>query len=148
MKSRQPDPQFWVTNISTKNVTLSDLALNIKALSTVNLLDKKHYNYTLEQLTSSKTSGSLFNKRDKILLRLSAPPVEKKEKMPILHHAYIPSRQKSLFEIKEVKYDELEVADEKALQQQMDEQYANENAELADSAEADKLRAVLFSKKG
>ena len=50
--------EFWVTNISSTNVSLSDLALTIKARSTVNLLDEKHYNFTLEQLLKSKASVS------------------------------------------------------------------------------------------
>ena len=34
---------FWISNMSPRNVTLADLALNVKAFTTVNLLYKKHY---------------------------------------------------------------------------------------------------------
>lgn len=125
-------PEFWVTNDSPRNVTLADLALNIKAFTTVNLLDKRHYKYTMEQLVKSKESGSIYNKRDKIHHRIVAPTVEK-NKMPFLKESAIPSRERSVFTIKNVEYDELKVSDDKAIQKKLDEEYAKENAELAEA---------------
>lgn len=137
-------PEFWVTNASPMNVTLADLALNIRARSTVNLLDKKHYNYTLDQLIKSKDSGSIFKKRDKILVRDLAPPAIEKERMPFLKDSQIPSRGRSVLAITTVEYDELKITDEKEMQKKMDEEYAKENADLA---EADTQR-IVTSKKG
>src|SRR6202000_3368649 len=57
---------FWVTNISNRDVSLSDLYLKIPSHRSINLLDKKHFNYTIEQLQKSAASGSIYNKRDKI----------------------------------------------------------------------------------
>lgn len=55
------------------NVCLRDLNLTVKAQSHANLLDEKHYNYTLEQLQKSAESGSIFRKSDKIKVRKIPP---------------------------------------------------------------------------
>lgn len=133
-------PIFWVTNISNRNVTLADLALNIKAMTSVNLLDKKHYNYTLEQLTKSKESGSLFHKKDMILIRQTAA-VKTEYKIPVLHNTFIPSRERSVLVIKEEHYEELNVSGED--QKKKDEQYAEENAEYA---EMDQSKPIINTK--
>ena len=128
MKMPIKQPSFWVTNITPMNVTLADLALNIKAFSTVNLLDKRHYSYTLEQLIKSSQSGSLFKKRNKIALR-NVAPIETKEKMSTRDEV-IPSRGRSVFEIEHKEYDELKVSEQDFKEQ--DELYAKENADLAE----------------
>lgn len=133
---------FWVSNMSPRNVTLADLALNIKAFSTVNLLDTRHYKYTIEQLLKSKESGSLFNKRDKISVRDVPPPDPEKNKVPIVYGSIIPDRTRSLFNIKEEDYEELKVSEED--QKKQDEIYAQENADLA---ELDAQRSVINPKK-
>lgn len=115
-------PAFWVTNVSDRNVTLSDLALNIPAFRTVNLMDTRHYQYNLEQLQKSATSGSLFKKRDKIAVRRMAPDVHKDGKL-LDRQAVIPSRERSVLEIKEEKYEELQVSNE---------EFASENADLVE----------------
>lgn len=127
---KKVEPVFWITNMSPMNVTLADLALNIKAYSTVNLLDKKHYQYTLEQLLKSQESGSLFKKRDKVVVRSVAPPNPEKNKTPIVYGAIIPDRVRSLYKIEEEEYEELKVSDED--QKKQDEIYAKENADLAE----------------
>jgi hypothetical protein len=119
---KKQSPPFWVTNISNMNVTLTDLALNIPAYRTVNLMDTRHYQYTMGQLQKSASSGSIFKKRNKIVVRNIGPAISKETK-PIDRETVIPSRNRSVFEIKEEKYEELEITDE-AL--------ANENADLAD----------------
>jgi len=121
MKNKEEET-FWVTNISNMNVSLSDLALTINASSTVNLLDKRHYKYTKEQLIKSAKEGSLFKKRNKIFVRKLAPEVENKKKL-FLSDNIIPTRKRSIFEITETKYEELNLSDEK---------YAEENAEIAE----------------
>lgn len=132
MKTVAPKLEFWVTNASPMNVTLADLALNIRAFTTVNLLDKKHYNYTLDQLIKSRDSGSIFKKRDKILFRVTAPLVEKNH-IPIARESVIPSRERSIFSITEVEYDELKISEDKEIQKKLDEEYANENADLIET---------------
>src|ERR1700722_15079084 len=120
--NKKPLPTFWVTNVSDRNVTLSDLALNIPAFRTVNLMDTRHYSYTMTQLEQSFQSGSIFKKRNRIRRRLGPPGIVKSE-MPIQRDAIIPSREKSVYEIKEDKYEELQVSNE---------EFAEENAELAE----------------
>ena len=125
-------PEFWVTNISSRNVTLTDLAINIRSFTTINLLDKKHYAYTQEQLDKSYISGSLFNKRDKIIKR-KIPPVIEREDIKILRESSITSRTRSIFTIEQKEYDELKFSDEKEKKKKTDEDYAIENAELANA---------------
>lgn len=121
---------FWVTNCSNRNVTLADLALNIKAYTSVNLLDKRHYKYTLEQLEKSEKEGSIFNKKTFIKKRLT-PPVIVKEEMPFLKDTVIPSRERSTLVIKEMHYKELDISEDDRKKKE-EEEYANDNAELAD----------------
>lgn len=111
MPNKPEAPTFWVTNISKMNVSLADLNLTIKAYSSVNLLDKKHYQYTHEQLVKSVESGSIFKKRDKIIER-KVPPEVLKASIPLDRETFIPSRERSLFTIKNENYEELNVSDE------------------------------------
>lgn len=111
---------FWLTNTSNRNVSLADLNLTIKAYSTVNLLDKKHYEYTLEQLVKSIESGSLFKKKSMISLR-KVPPQRVKSDILFNRESFTPSRSKSILEIKQENYEELEMSDE---------QFALENADI------------------
>lgn len=129
-KSQKPKPEFWITNISNRNVTLADLACNIKAYTTVNLADVRRYGLTMTQIQKSSESGSLSAKKSFIKPREVAPPQEPEKSAHILHNAYIPSRTKSIFEITEVTYEELEVSDDKEIQKKIDEQFASDNADL------------------
>lgn len=122
MQNRQKVATFWVTNICNMNVSLADLNLTIKAYSSVNLLDKKHYQYTFEQLTKSVESGSIFKKRDKIMVRKVAPDVLKSN-IPLNRETFMPSRERSLYVIRQENYEELNVSDE---------QFASDNAELVE----------------
>ena len=137
---------FWVTNVSSRNVTLADLALNIRAFSSVNLLDTKHYAYTLKQLIDSATSGSIFKKSDKIVVRHLPPPEIEKATLPIQRDAVMPSRERSVLVIEEKEYIELKMAEEsdvKEAQMKMDEELARESAEL----EEDVLPPVVSGKR-
>jgi len=123
---------FWVTNISKMNVSLADLNLTIKAMSSVNLLDNKHYSFTKEQLLKSEKKGSLFNKRNKVFVRKIAPEDEK-SKILFNRESAIPSRERSVYTIKEEQYEELHMSDT---------EFASENADLAE------MDAQPFLKKG
>lgn len=113
---------FWVTNFSSKNVSLADLNLTIRAFTSVNLLDIKHYQYTLAQLQKSAESGSIFNKRDKLTVREVAPEMIKSS-ISFIRETVIPSRNRSVYSIKEENYEELNVSDE---------EFAKENADIID----------------
>jgi hypothetical protein len=118
MKKEQPT--FWVTNQSNRNVSLTDLNLTIKAFSSVNLLDKKHYSYTLEQLQLSEQRGSIFNKKYWIKVRKVEPEVIKMN-VPFSSETFIPSRERSVLVIEHKNYEELNVSDE---------EFAEDNVEL------------------
>ncbi len=122
---------FWISNISNRNVSLADLNLTVKAFTSVNLLDSKHYSFTLEQLNKSAKEGSIFKKSNFIVVR-KVEPNYLQVNVPFLHETYIPSRDRSIFSIKDEKYEELNISDE---------DFANENA---DTAELDKQ--PLFKK--
>lgn len=124
---KQELPTFWVTNISNRNVSLTDLALTVRARSSANLLDKKHYQYNLEQLQKSAESGSIFKKRDKIVVRKVAPEVLITN-VPLTKDMFIPTRERSTLVIKEEHYKELSVEANLS-----DEEFAKENAEMADT---------------
>jgi len=137
---KKPSNDFWVTNVSNRNVSLSDLAINIPAYRTINLMDTKHYKYTLEQLQKSAESGSIFAKRDKIRVRMLDTKMDIKSGRFIDHSVIetkmtnninlndengrknsLPSRERSILIIKEDKYEELQVSDE---------EFASENADM------------------
>lgn len=118
-KLSKPGPTFWITNISNRDVALADLNISIKSMTSVNLLDSKHYAHlTLEMLQKSEQSGSLFKKSDKLVHRKVPPYVLPKNNMHSLQRdptAVIPSRQHSILEIKEEKYDELNIVDDETI---------------------------------
>ena len=115
--------EFWITNISNRNVTLSDLNISIPAKSSVNLLDSKRYYFKEEQLMKSLNSGSLFIKRDKLFKRIIPPPENKENKIIMDHEAIIPSKARSIYEIKQEQYEELNISDD---------EFAEQNVELSE----------------
>ena len=64
--------EFWVRNISNKNIGLTDLAYTIPANTSKNLLSK-HFSYNINTLLKSSKEGSLYQKKDKVIL-CSGPP--------------------------------------------------------------------------
>lgn len=108
--------EFWIVNVSKKNVTLSDLALSIPSGRSMNLLDNRHHHYTLEQIQQSAEKGSIYRKRDKIKIRKQAP---QKIIEPGLQLAILPAVTShiqglpSLVTIEEKRYEELDISDEK-----------------------------------
>lgn len=104
--------EFWIKNVTKKNISLSDLALIVPVGRSWNLLDSKHFSYTLEQLEESAVKGSLFKKSDRIKIR-NVPPDK-----PVTPGIYVSNdfRNKiprSLLKIEDKKYEELEISDEK-----------------------------------
>jgi uncharacterized protein YqgQ len=133
MKRAIKPASFWITNISPRNVTLADLATNIKAFTSVNLLDDRHYAYTMEQLEKSMKSGSIFKKKDIIKVRDIPPVIEKKQWTETDEKSSMPTRAKSILEIKEQDYLENVSGDSNPEEQKkFDEQLARTNADLED----------------
>lgn len=104
--------QFWITNISKKNVGLTDLRLTVPAKRSMNLMDTKHFHYTLEQLEASADSGSIFAKRDKIKVRSVPPEISVKPGLYVLNENRN-IKPRSQLKIVEKQYEELNVSDEK-----------------------------------
>lgn len=115
---------FWVKNISKMNVSLQDLNITIPARTSMNLMDKKHFHYTLEQVEKSVESGSIFKKSDKIKIMKVPPP----EKLPIKilelskQPRIIPLR--SLYKIEERHYEELDFEEQITSEEQMAKEFA------------------------
>ena len=103
--------EFWVMNISNRNVCIGDLSICMAPKQIINLLDTKGYSFTEEQLDKSQKSGSLFKKRDKIK-KLNEKPkfntktTKKKSQIPMMR------RRKLSSKVDEPKYDELLFSDE------------------------------------
>lgn len=121
---RKPEKTFWITNISDRNVSLSDLAISVPAMSSVNLLDKRHYGLTEEQVKKSAISGSIYKKGDYriekgmpalIAVRKVPPNIPNSQKpMPFCQDP-LPDRGKSILEIKHEEYEELKIDEEISL---------------------------------
>ncbi len=105
------NPAFWVTNITNKNVCLRDLALTIPAWTSMNLLDKKHFYYTIEQLEKSSEDGSLYKKSNKIKIRREAPQYVIEPGVQ-LYKGFIPRKPRSSVKMEEIKYEDLDMSDE------------------------------------
>jgi hypothetical protein len=113
--------EFWITNLSNRNVSLSDLYISVPAMSTVNLLDSKHYSFTFDQLQKSATEGSLFRKQKMIVLREIGPySTNIPHSIQLDTNSPMPQRSRSAYEIKEEKFEELEVSDEEFAEQTAD----------------------------
>lgn len=119
--------------MSNRLISLGDLGILLQPYQTVNLLDSRHYFFTEEQIQASLKSGSLFKRSDKIVVRKIPPPKIFKGPSPIgldEKNEY-PSKIRSLLEHKEFNYDELQMSDE---------EYAKENADLADEDDLGKYK--------
>jgi hypothetical protein len=122
-KKPQNKQSFWITNISQNNVSIGDLGLHIYAMRSINLLDARHYSLTLEQIQKSAESGSLFQKRDKVVIRKVIPEAASEISPPIQTDAMFPTRQRSLVDVEKITYEELDIKDE---------DFAEENADTAE----------------
>ena len=121
---KAPEPHFWITNICKKSVSLADLNLTIQPNRSLNLLDKKHFSFTEEQLIQSAQTGSLHKKSHMVAVRINPPGQAPKPMIPIKEDAVFEREKRSSVEIKTVHYEELSVSDD---------QYASDNAELAET---------------
>ena len=111
--------EFWVVNVTDKNVCLSDLAITIPARTSVNLLSPKSH-LTIDIIQSSAANGSLFKKQDKIKIRQAVP---KPIPPPGIQHikASRIGKNRSLVEVKPPRYIEIETPEEELLEKMMDD---------------------------
>jgi hypothetical protein len=123
---KKPEETLWIANISDRNVSLSDLGITIKAYSNINLLDKKNYYFSMEEISNSIKNGSIHLKSDKIKVRKVAPNSVVKYVIPEAEGNFNKPLRSPL-KVVEEEYEELNLSDEK---------FAEENA---DTAEKDRL---------
>lgn len=123
MTKKQLD-YFWITNISKKAIHLGDIGVIIYPMRSINLLDTKHYNLTRAQLEKSMMNGSLFTKKNNVVVRVVPPNYDPKKIVPFKKDAIYPTKQRSAIDFENVKYEELEVSDD---------EYAEENAAIAET---------------
>jgi hypothetical protein len=134
------DRQFWVTNMSTrKDIRLADLCLTVRRGTSVNLLDKRHYSYTLDQLLASKESGSIFKKSNVIKVR-DVPPVVLTKRLDIDKNRRVLTPIRNNVELETPYYEELDFEEET----DAEETYA---AEEADARFHDKAPLLPVDKK-
>lgn len=118
--------EFWITNISKKNVTLADLAIVVPAGVSWNLLNSRHFHYTAEQLEKSAQEGSLYRKGNLIKVRKVAPQEPVKPGLYVAD-TFRETKPRSLVKIQEKRFEELDVDLDP---RQAEERHAAEFAEL------------------
>jgi len=117
------DPvEYWITNITylngkkyRANILVQDLQLLIRPGQSYDLLNKKHFSYTLDQINKSAESGSLYKKRDKIKIRKVAPKVIVVPGVYLVDMPNFVKPLRSQVEIIEPKYEELEISAEEMI---------------------------------
>lgn len=139
-------PEFWVANIrQDRDVALRDLRLTIRAGKTVNLLDDRHYHYTLEQLQKSAKSGSIFAKSRMIKVREGKPQnVPKMVREVVIPRILKPVRNKNI-DVSIPNYEELDFV--KKTEEELRAEEERLAAEMADAAAQDYAPILPVDKK-
>lgn len=122
---RNKGPQLWLTNVSkTYDVSLGDLRLTIRKGKSINILDSRHYHYTLEEIEKSLREGSLYKKREVIKIRKVEPEKTRKALM-ISGKPVVQKPLRSVVQIEEKFYEDLDILNEDLTE----EQFVEENAD-------------------
>lgn len=119
--------EFWIKNISKRNITLADLTLIVPAGISWNLMNSRHFSYSLEQLEKSATTGSIFKKSDKIKVRNVPPTKIVKPGIYVAVNDFRETTSRSLIQIEQKKYEELDFDMDS---REAEEKQATEFAEL------------------
>jgi hypothetical protein len=116
----------WVSNITKRDIRLSDLGVCIRSKTTLDLLDCYHSYLSVKQVKNSITSGSLGKriKQKALFLRYSEPEAKMPRQVEISQVSF-PERKRSLIVHKEPEFDELNFTLDD------EEQFAEETAESA-----------------
>jgi len=118
---------FWITNFSNRNVSLADLNITLPAGKSIDLLAYKGATFGLAELEKSLTSGSLYHKKHLVSKRLVPPGQPLKNEITDTTYRLVP-KPRSVIEIKEEQFDELNISDE---------QFADQQAELSEDRRKD-----------
>lgn len=146
------EKKFWIINTSIKSdVVLSDLGMVIKKLERKNLLDKRYFDFTIDQLRKSAESGSIFEKRRHIVVKEVIPEKALLEPEMVVEFQNVkeplrPLRHPAFKNIEKPYFEELDFDDdtEEDEQRRLEEQYA---LEQADAVLQDKAPVLAVDKK-
>jgi len=116
--------EFWVTNVCRhKDISIDDLRVTIRIGQSKNLLDSRHFSFTIEQLENSLLNGSLFKKSHLLKVRKVAPKKIIEPKVYLSKDIRI-SLPKFNIKIEEPVFEDLDLFDEDP------EKFAAENADM------------------
>lgn len=110
---------FWITNITKKDVTLGDLNVTIRSFKSIDLLSKGFY-LTESQINNSLDKGSLSKRVKQNIIsvcKVTPSPIPTREKIEASKEPIF-SRGKFVTEIKEEFYEELQINDEEFAKEQ------------------------------
>ena len=115
----------WLTNISKTIICLDDIGYTLQPRQTLDVLDDRHSNLTLEIVEASINKGSIGASLNKtIFMRKSAPTKDAFKGKIEISKVSFPYKQRMIVEVEEPNYEELYIGIS-------DEEYANDNAEIA-----------------
>jgi len=100
--------EFWVTNISNKDIMLGDLRITIRRGESKNLLNS-HLIYSLAQLEQSANNGSIKFKSNNIKIRNVPPQVPVAPGIYTAQNGRYSKGLRSNVEIVEKKFEELDI---------------------------------------
>ena len=99
----------WITNISKMNIVVDDIGYVLYPYKTKDVLDYMYSNLTPEKVQKSIESGDIRRLSDKnmLLVRESAPEVERERTLEMTKASF-PNKARSLLELEEKHYQELD----------------------------------------
>lgn len=101
--------EFYVTNISKKDIHLSDLCIVVRSMTTMNIFGKKSI-ITKEQLLKSIMTGSLSKRLENksLIVRVTKPTNEKIQKIQI-SDSCVKSKNKTAIVVEKKYIEELDL---------------------------------------
>ena len=134
--------EFWVANISTsKDISISDLAVIVRRGKCINLLDFKRYRLTEEQVKNSYETGSIKRKSNVLKVRKKAVVVPKTT-LDIEKNPRVLRKSRGYRPLDEPHFEELDIESELS----ESELRSREEKDAQEAAEADfNDRAPLLS---
>lgn len=99
----------WVTNLTKRDIGIGDLGVEVKSMTTVDLLSPGHSYLTVSRIKKSMESGSLKRRKDQksLIIRFSKP--ELIERKIEVSKVTFPGKYRSSVKFEEKVYKELEV---------------------------------------
>ena len=114
----------WITNATNRKIVLGDLRFTLKPFQTIDILDDRHSNYTLEEIENSINKGSIGARLNKSIYVRKEAPIKKNNKKIEISKVSYPFKKRTIVEFDEPNYEELQI-------NTSDEEFANDNADVA-----------------